>query len=139
MIPTQVATEELIQEFQITKESDLPTKTYKMHLSRNVIRNKTDGLDAMRQVIFKTLQTERYRHKEIYSDNFGVEFEELIGADPMYAKTEIERRIKEALLWDERILSVSNFEFVTKRNTLHVTFTAKTIFGDITESTQVKI
>lgn len=140
MIPTQTSSDDdNIQEFTIVKEADLPTKTYYMHLSRNVVRNRVDGKNAMKQVIFKILQTERYRHKDIYSNNYGVEFEALIGADPMYAKPEIERRIKEALKWDERITDVVNFEFELRKNVIFVTFTAKTIFGDIQESVNVNI
>lgn len=140
MIPTETSSDDdIIQGFTITKEEDLPTKTYFMHLSRNVVRNRVDGKNAMRQVIFKILQTERYRHKDIYSNNYGVEFDALIGTDPIFAKPEIERRIKEALTWDARIKDVVNFEFELNKSVIHVTFTAKTIFGDIQESVKVNI
>lgn len=141
MIPTQTSddSEDQINEFTIVKEADLPTKTYYMHLARNVVRNKIDGKNAMKQVIFKILQTERYRHNKVYSNNYGVEFDDLIGADPLYAKPEIERRIKEALTWDERITNVTNFNFELKKNVIAVTFTAQTIFGDIQESVNVNI
>ena len=44
----------------------------------------------------------------------------------------LERRITEALTWDDRIKSVDNFEFnISKKGEILVTFTAHTVFGDV--------
>ena len=49
-----------------------------------------------------------------------------------YVCPELERRITEALTWDERIESVDDFEFDTStKGEVTVVFTAHTIFGDI--------
>ena len=85
---------------------------------------------AMKQAIFKILQTERYQYP-VYSDNYGVELRELIGQPIPYVLPEIERRIREALMWDERITNVVNFDFDVQKNKVHVTFTANTVFGDL--------
>ena len=45
---------------------------------------------------------------------------------------EIERRVTEALIQDDRIKSVSDFEFdISKRHEVVCTFVVHTIFGDV--------
>lgn len=131
MIPTTVENETIKTDFVFQEEREQPTKTYKMLLDSNRVRNYTDKQDAMRQAIFKILQTERYQYKNVYSDNYGVEFWDLYGQPPAYCVPEIERRITEALTWDERIERVSNFEFEIKNSVISVNFIAYTIFGEI--------
>lgn len=130
MIPTTVEREELTNDFEVKRAEDLPTKTYHMRLERDRVLGVTDGQAAMKQAIFKILQTERYQY-EIYSNNYGVEFLELIGKSIYYVLPEIERRIKEALLWDERITRVYNFTFEIKKEAVSVKFYADTIFGTV--------
>lgn len=131
MIPTTTYTDEPAQEFQIVSEADLTSRTYYMNLDKSRIRYYADGQNAMKQVIFKILQTERYQHSKIYSDNYGVEFQDLIGTSSIFAVPTIEIRIKEALTWDERITDVTDFKFDTKKNVIAVEFVAHTIFGDV--------
>lgn len=116
----------LEQDFELEEQ---PTYTYKMNLDTGSIRGYTDGLDAMRQAIFKILQTERYQYI-MYSWNYGIETLDLYGEPISYVCPELERRITEALLWDERIESVDNFEFdLPQKGVVHVSFTAHTISG----------
>lgn len=56
MIPS--TTGFLEQDFEITEQ---PTKTYRMNLESNRVRGYVDGQEAMKQAIFKILQTERYQ------------------------------------------------------------------------------
>ena len=68
----------------------------------------------------------------MYSWNYGIETLDLYGEPISYVCPELERRITEALLWDERIESVDNFEFdLPQKGVVHVSFTAHTIFGDV--------
>ena len=46
-----------------------PSKNYKMHLEQNIINGFCDELEAMKQVIYKILNTERYEYI-IYSWNY---------------------------------------------------------------------
>ncbi len=124
MIPSTTAF--LKQDFEITKQ---PTHTYKMNLESNLIRGYTDGQEAMKQAIYKILNTERYQYV-MYSWNYGIELLDLYGEPVSYVCPELERRITEALTWDDRIQSVDNFEFnISKRGEVLVTFTAHTVFG----------
>ena len=108
-----------------------PTKNYKMHLERNIITGFCDELEAMQQVIYKILNTERYQHI-MYSWNYGIELLDLYGEPLTYVCPEIQRRITEALVQDDRIESVDNFEFdISNKRTVKVTFTVHTVFGDL--------
>lgn len=121
------------------KFTDQPSLTYRMDLSKNVIRGSVDGLDAVRQAVYKILQTERYQYV-IYSWNYGVEFSDLFGEPVSYVCPELKRRITEALTWDKRILDVHNFRFdVSKRGAVHVSFTVKTIYGEIEAEREVQL
>lgn len=126
MIPSTTAF--LEQDFEITEQ---PTHTYKMNLESNLIRGYTDGQEAMKQAIYKILNTERYQYV-MYSWNYGIELLDLYGESVSYVCPELERRITEALTWDDRIQTVDNFEFnISKKGEILVTFTAHTVFGDV--------
>ena len=106
-----------------------PSKNYKMHIDDDTIKGTCTDLDAMIQVIYKILNTERYQYP-IYSWNYGIELSDLIGEPISYVCAELERRITEALVWDDRIKSVSDFEFnIDKKHEVVCTFVVHTIFG----------
>ena len=112
--------------------AEQPTKTYQMDLKTGKnIRGYTDELEAMKQAIFKILNTERYQYL-IYSWNYGIELNDIVGKSFQVLSSEIKRVIREALLADSRITDVTDFavEQIDKR-TVHVSFTAETIFGEI--------
>ncbi len=126
----------LRQDFEIIEQ---PTKTYKMDIPGNEIRGYTDGLEAMKQAIYKILLTERYQYI-MYSWNYGIELLDLFGEPVSYVVPELERRIREALTWDRRIKGVDNFEFdLPQKGVVHVSFTAHTIFGDVGAEREVNI
>jgi hypothetical protein len=111
-----------------------PTKTYKMELYKgNYILGFVDSQKAMEQAIYKIIRTERYKYI-IYSWNYGIELEDLFGMPVEYCVVELERRISEALLQDNRITAVHTFEFDTESErgiVLIKKFIAETIFGKI--------
>lgn len=121
----------------VTEEQ--PTRTYAMKIFGDRINGYTDKIEAMKQAIYKILNTERYQYP-IYSWNYGIELKDLIGKPKNYCKVEIERRVTEALLQDERILEVGAFYFEDiKRRGLAVTFTASTVFGDVSLNKEVQV
>ena len=108
-----------------------PSKDYKLHIERNTINGLCDELEAMKQIIYKILNTERYKYI-MYSWNYGIELLDLYGEPVRFVCPELERRITEALIQDDRIESIDNFEFDTsKKRTVKVTFTVHTIFGNV--------
>ena len=113
---------------------ELPSKTHRMELYEgDYILGFVDSLKAMEQAIYKILRTERYKYI-IYSWNYGIELEDLFGMPVEYCVVELERRISEALLQDNRITAVNGFEFDTEseRGTVLIKkFVAETVFGEI--------
>lgn len=89
-----------------------------------------DDIEAMKQAIFKIINTERYKYL-IYDWNYGIELNDLIGEPIPYVYAEIERRIKEALLADNRIKEVTDFKFSNNGGDVLCLFTANTIYGEI--------
>jgi len=115
-----------------------PSKTYAMDLKTGRIRGFVDEQEAMKQAIYKVLNTERFTYGA-YSNNYGVELNSLIGMPMSYVLPEIKRCITEALTWDSRITSVDGFEFETEMGKVHCKFTVHTIHGDIDAEKVVNI
>ena len=106
-----------------------PSLTHRL-TETNVVGH-IDKQEAYKQAVYKILSTERYEYI-IYSWNYGVELKDLIGTHIAYAVPEIEARIIEAVMQDDRTISVDNFKFDTsKRGVVAVTFTCTSIFGEI--------
>lgn len=126
----------------LTTELELvtqPTKTYMMHIEHNSIIGICDEIEAMIQTVYKILNTERYENI-IYSWNYGIELRDLFGKSIDYVCSELSIRIEEALLQDDRIISVSNFEYDTStKGTVKLTFVVHTIYGNIESERLVNI
>ena len=97
-----------------------------------------DEIQAVEQAVFLILNTERYEWL-IHSWDYGVELHNLIGKDVEYCIPEIERRVREALLQDDRITAVQNFEFTVNKKKVLTTFTVVSIFGEINTEMGVEI
>ena len=119
-----------------TEETPQTSRTYK--ITGNRIHGYTDGLDALKQAIYKVLNTERYEYP-IYSFNYGIGLENLIGKDLVYVQIELKRRIRECLLRDDRITEADNFKFEFNGDQLKCTFDVHSIFGNLTISREVSI
>jgi hypothetical protein len=115
-------------EVEVVDASTLPTRTYKIDFERGRCSGMVEGLEAIEQSIYKVLLTERFEHL-IYSDDYG--FENVIGYEELFVRAELPRRIKEALLQDERITSVEEFSLDFKGDEVTVKFTCTTIYGDV--------
>lgn len=122
-------------DFEIEEE---PSKNYRMDQKGLRVRGKVDGLEAVKQAVFKMLNTERYQYL-IYSWDYGVELLDLFGEPISYVCPELERRITETLLQDDRIEEVDGFEFEVYKGTVKANFTVHTVFGDIQAEKEVEI
>ena len=120
-----------------TAEAIMPSRTYKVDWNAGRVVGYTDGLDALRQSIYKIIQTERFAHL-IYSWAYGFESQQLIGQSRGYVEVEAERYITEALTADDRISAVQDFtiEFTGKREAV-ARFTVVSVFGDVEITTGV--
>ena len=119
------------QTVTVTPAAEQPTKTYKVDFDTGRVAGYVDETEAMKQSIFKILSTERFLYL-IYSWNYGIELNAVVGKSYPVFSSEIKRVITEALLADSRITDVTDFqvEQIDKR-TARVSFTAETIFGEI--------
>ena len=116
-----------------------PSLSYKMRLEKERIERNVDGIEAVKQMIYKTLMTDRYRF-EIYDWNYGVELDDLLGKPKEFVKAELPRRIEDALIIDDRVEEVTDFEFTDiDKTTLAVKFMVKTIFGNVEAEKEVSI
>uniref|UniRef100_UPI0040278B01 DUF2634 domain-containing protein n=1 Tax=Dialister sp. TaxID=1955814 RepID=UPI0040278B01 len=109
-----------------------PNKTYKMMIDTDRIQGTvTDDLEAVKQAIYKIINTERYKFL-IYSWNYGIELENLFGKPIPYVLPEIPRRIKEALTQDDRIKDVLGFDLTyNRKGDVLAKFTVVTIYGNL--------
>lgn len=115
-----------------------PTRTFYVDKATGRINRITDGQEAMCQAVDIILNTERYAWK-IYTPNFGSELNGLIGKSRAFVMNAIPRRIRDALLMDDRILSAENFLFGGEYEILTVSFLVNTIYGQISSSVAVEL
>lgn len=117
---------------------EVPTNTHRMLVDHERVSGYTDGLEAMRQAVYLILATERYAFP-IYSWNYGIELRDLFGQQTTYVIPELRRRITEALMQDDRITNVSDFQFEVVKNKVSTTFLVTTTKGEIEAGMEVSI
>lgn len=112
-----------------TEAVTMPGLTYQVDWERGVITGMIDGLDSIRQAVLKILNTERYQYL-IYSEDYGTEWQQILGQDHLFVRAEIQRMITEALLQDDRIEQIMDFQtYWTSGEDIRVSFTVQTRYG----------
>lgn len=101
------------------EEVTQPTRTYRIDFARGRVIGMTDGLDAVRQAVYKIIQTDRFAHV-IYGGQYGRQ---------RSAPDEIQSYVTEALLQDDRITAVDNFQVSYDGDTLTMRFTVTSTYG----------
>lgn len=127
LFPTYIENE-LIE----TEESKIPIE-YEIDFERNCLTGKkVEGKEAIKVWIWLVLKIARYRF-QIYSWDYGNEFEDLIGQvySDEYLETELLRMTEECLLINENIQGISDFSVEKDETKLIINFTANTIYGEI--------
>ena len=128
MVPT---TEALSIPIEDVKYSN---RTYRINGDLNKISGYIEDVDAIMQSAYLILNIERYQYP-IYSWNYGVELLDLFGQPTSYVVSELERRVREALMQDERITDVTDFECEVSSSKIHVKFNVVCEYGEITMET----
>lgn len=114
-------------------------KTYKINFEEKRIIGEIDGLEAIKQAVYKILHTERF-NSLLYSWDYGVEFENLIGKDYDFILGDLQRRIEEALLQDDRIERIENIKVNKKQNdSIDVSFVVVSKYGNITTEVNINV
>ncbi len=108
-----------------------PSLTYRLDFERGRIIGLVDGLEAVEQYIQKELLTPRYLCP-VYDDDQGSEVKEtaLLGeASREFLESEMPRILDEALLNDERIISIDDHSFNFEGDSATVSVQVSTIYG----------
>ena len=109
-----------------------PTFTHRMHVNSMRIYGHIDDKEALKQMIYKQLNTEYGDH--IIYPNFGMPLKDLFGQPKHFAYIEVIRRIEECLIRDDRVLKVYDFYYhrdKSPRDELSISFTVDSVYGDI--------
>lgn len=113
------------------------SRTYMVDWQTGRVGGFIDGLEALRQAIYKTLQTERFAHL-IYSWAYGFEGDKLLGQTRGIVEAEAERYIAEALTADDRIDRIEGFTLTFHgKRAATAAFTAVSNIGDVEITTEV--
>jgi len=120
------------------KQSSLPSYTYNINRNTNRISGYINDKDAIIQAIYLILQTERYESM-IYNWYYGVEFDSLIGKNRDYVISELKRRIKEALVEDDRINDIADFIISFDKDKADIQFLVLTNSGNIVINWEVNL
>ena len=113
------------------------TKTYAIDWNNGRLSGQINGIEAVRQYIYKTLKTECNKYL-IYDIKVGTGIKALVGQGMVsrdYLESDIPRIVKNALN-DKRILNVHDFEFSypnDERDAVCISFIADTIYGSVSE------
>lgn len=114
-------------------------KTYKINFEEKRIIGEIDDLEAVKQAVYKILHTERF-NSLLYSWDYGVEFENLIGKDYDFILGDLQRRIEEALLQDDRIERIENVKVDKKQNdSIDVSFIVVSKYGNVTMGVNINV
>lgn len=110
-----------------------PSKTWIIDRNTMQVSRMDKGLEAVRQAVEIALNVERYKWT-IYSANYGSELNDLVGEDEAYIIAEIPRLVEGALSTDSRVISVDDYVYKkTDTNSMTVSFTVHTVYGDLVE------
>ena len=120
------------------QNNTMPSKTYYINRNTNRISGYIDDKDCIVQLIYLILSTERYE-SVIYNWYYGTEFDSLVGKDRDFVKSELKRRIAEAILEDDRILDVTDFNISFNKDVANVVFLVETNIGDININWEVNL
>ena len=117
---------------------DQPTLTWIADPVTRRIRGRGDGWEAIRQAVEIIVSVERFKW-QIYTPNFGTDYDGLLGTEPGYAASELQRRLEDAFLPDSRILGIKDFTWSFSGVSLSVRFTVLTVFGDVASGLEVPL
>ncbi|MDE6901674.1 MAG: DUF2634 domain-containing protein [Lachnospiraceae bacterium] len=117
---------------------DQPSLTWIADPVTNRLRGWGDNYEAVRQAVEVIVNVERFKW-QIYTPNFGTDYDGLLGTEPGYAASELRRRLEDAFLPDNRILRITDYVYSFQGVSLSVSFNVQTVFGDVPGSMEVPL
>lgn len=87
-----------------------------------------DGIEALKVWIEKVIRTEKYRFNVHKNIDYGITIDDLIGSSFSndFVESEIEREITEALLKNDYIVSLTDWEFSYEGSKVIISFVVNT-------------
>ena len=124
-----------LQDVRVRQEPDL---TWSIDKEANRIAGEVTSLAAVRQAVEIILNVERFRW-QIYRAYSGMQWAGLVGQDPGYVASELQRRMGEALRMDDRVRGISDFTYSVEGDILTASVTVDTVYGETQASVEVNI
>lgn len=115
-----------------------PSLTWGIDKDTNRIQGEIDGYQAVKQAVEIILNVERFRW-QIYLPSSGMQWDGLIGQDPGYVASEVQRRILDALLMDDRVRGISNFDYTFNGEDFSASLTVNTVYGSVPSTVEVTL
>lgn len=115
-----------------------PSLTWYINQDTQRIQGEITDLAAVTQAVDIILNVERFRW-QIYQPYSGMQWQGLIGQDPGYVASELQRRITEALTMDDRVQGISDFTYSVSGNSLTASFTVNTVYGSTQSTVEVTL
>ena len=117
---------------------DQPSLTWIADPVTNRLQGRGDNWEAVRQAVEVIVNVERFKW-QIYTPNFGTDYDGLLGTEPGYAASELRRRLEDAFLPDNRILGLSAFAYEFRDGALTAAVTVDTVFGPVQANVEVTL
>ena len=124
-----------IQDVEFQSQPDL---TWWRDPDTNRIAGTADGHKAVAQAVEVMLLVERFRW-QIYKPFFGMEWEGMLGQNPGYAASQLQRRIREAVTIDDRVTGISGFAYTVSGDTMTAQVTVNTVYGPLNQTVEVTL
>lgn len=113
-----------------------PSRTWRIDFEKGRVVGYISELDAVKQSVFLILNSERYEYP-IFSFDYGADLTNAIGKDQALIKSELNRRINDALTQDDRIERIENFTAEIQGDSIFVTFTVISKYGSFVTTQEV--
>lgn len=113
---------------KITTKGKYPSKEWRIDWDEMRILEPLDGIEAVTQSLYCLLKTERYA-ESVYSGDYGVEINALLGKDANYVETVLPQFVEEALMSDDRVVSVDSIELERALDSIDVKVEVLTDLG----------
>lgn len=114
------------------------SRTYGIDFAKGRSTGFIDGLDSIKQAVYKILCTDRFAYL-IYDADYGSEITGLQGRSQGFVRSEIERRIREALMQDDRISEIQDMKITINGDEALAEFTVVSKFGDFRSEVKTNV
>lgn len=131
---------ELVDEEEGVQDYDEGNYTFNLNYETGEIsRELITGVESVEQFALLAMRTPRFEHA-IYSDQFGSEIlavvKEQSDVTPAFLSSELERVVTEAIIYDDRVSDVTDFEMTIQDNNAYISFKI-IVMGDIIDIEEV--